>query len=185
MISTHFVYGLKFEELKLYVLINNDMNVTSLLIVFYLSHLIQSPEKIRKLAKIYSRTIGTVEVNNTTAIDNILTFTDYNRSHFFYFDYVIGLKGCHTFYRQLKMSRIGLHVERFNFCHQYKKAWSRGYRSAVHWVQCGSLLFIEVLNLNPMIGILESRLQNDMHMHKEDFFSRNLVASQLVLDIDS
>lgn len=29
------------------------MNVTSLLIVFYLSHLIQSPEKIRKLAKMY------------------------------------------------------------------------------------------------------------------------------------
>jgi len=32
-----------------------------------------------------SRTIGTVEVNNTTAIYNILTFTDYNRSHFFLF----------------------------------------------------------------------------------------------------
>lgn len=44
-----------------------------------------------------SRTIGTVEVNNTIAIDNILTFTDYSLLHFFFFfDYVIGLKECHS-----------------------------------------------------------------------------------------
>jgi len=45
---------------------------------------LQSLVSIKKM--IYkSRTIGTVEVNNTTAIDNILTFTHYNRSHFFLF----------------------------------------------------------------------------------------------------
>lgn len=40
---------------------------------------------IKKKMTYISRTIGTVEVNNTTAIDNILRYTDYNRSHFFLF----------------------------------------------------------------------------------------------------
>lgn len=46
-----------------------------------------SLQSLVKKKMIYlSQTIGTVEVNNTTAIDNILTFTDYNnRSYFFLF----------------------------------------------------------------------------------------------------